>query len=308
MATGGLHVDTSDEIFDFTCSPCAEQNKNREAVRYCVECQDYYCQSCTDMHKMFPAMRGHKLLNKADFNSSSHQQNLPQVPTERCNVHKTKVIDMYCRDHDEVCCTSCVAENHRPCSSVTSITDVVKQREETERDVETLIQEFSSLKKVCLQIKSGGDESMSKIDLAKEMAYEAIKHNRKELETVLDQLENTSRKQVEHEHRRLSNQHVEAKQKAMELENRLTKRISSLQSSTSNKAQQFVSEKLGLKDLAEISEIANTILKDTMTCFEFATDYPSIRQSLLEIESLGEIKRHGQCLFGPMNTLYEVKA
>ncbi|XP_045183806.2 uncharacterized protein LOC123542172 [Mercenaria mercenaria] len=305
MASGGLHVHTSDEIFDFTCSPCAEQNKNREAVRYCVECQDYYCQSCTDMHKMFPAMRGHKLLNKADFNSSSHQPSLPPVPTERCNNHKTKLIDMYCRDHDEVCCTSCVAENHRSCDSVTSITDVIK-KSGASKGTDALMQELNTLINVCLEIKTTKETDLSEIDLAKEVALDEMKKHRKELDTLLDELENASKTKIENEHKNLSDESAEEKQKVTEYESRLQKRVSALQSSGSNEAQRFVSEKLGHKDLVDISKVTNTISREKKTSFEFHGD-PKLVQVFSEMESLGEVQRHVKCRTVPVKSLYQIK-
>ncbi|XP_045184230.2 E3 ubiquitin-protein ligase TRIM33-like isoform X2 [Mercenaria mercenaria] len=231
MATGAHHVDTSDEIFDFTCSPCSEQNKNREAVRYCVECQDYYCQSCTDMHKMFPAMRGHKLLHTADYSSSSHHPGLPPVPTERCNNHKTKLIDMYCWGHDEVCCTSCVAENHRSCDSVTSITDVIK-KSAASKETDTLIQELNTLINVCSEIKTAKETDLSEINLAKERAIGEIEKHRKEIDTLLDELENASKTKIENEYKKLLDESSNVKQKITEYESRLQKRVSALQSPT----------------------------------------------------------------------------
>ncbi|XP_053387131.1 uncharacterized protein LOC128550958 [Mercenaria mercenaria] len=304
MATGGLHVHTSDEIFDFTCSPCAEQNKNSEAVRYCVECQDYYCQSCADMHKMFPAMRGHKLLNKADFSSSSHQQNLPQVPTERCHNHKTKLIDMYCRDHDEVCCTSCVAENHRSCDSVTSITDVIKNRG-ARKEKDELIQELNTLINVCLEIKTTKEKDLSEIALAKETALDEMKKQRKELDT-LDELENASKQKIENEHKKLSDESAEEKQKITEYESRLQKSVSALQASGSNEAQRFVSEKLGRKDLVDISKDAYTFTRETKTSFAFHGD-PKLVQVFSGMESLGEVKRQVKSCTIPVQSLYQIK-
>ncbi|XP_045184897.2 uncharacterized protein LOC123542914 [Mercenaria mercenaria] len=305
MASGGYHVDTSDEIFDFTCSPCAEQNKNREAARYCVECQDYYCQSCTDMHKMFPAMRGHKLLFKADYSSPSNQPSLPPVPTERCNNHKTKLIDMYCLDHDEVCCTSCVAENHRSCDSVTSITNIIKESAAS-KETDALIQELSTLINVCSDVKTIKETDLSEIDLAKETALDKMKVQRKELDTLLDEVENASKMEIENEHKELSDEFAFMKQKITEYESRLQKRVSALQFSGRNEAQRFVSEKLGQKDLVEIYEVTNTVLKENKTSFEFDGN-PKLVQMFSEIESFGEVKRYVSRRTVPVNSPYHIK-
>lgn len=112
MATGGSEV-MSDEILNIKCSICVKKGLSREAEKYCIECQDYYCSSCIDMHTLFPSMTGHKLLDKASFRSLGLDSSLPSIPTQRCSLHPFKVTDMFCMDHDEIICTSCVALSHR---------------------------------------------------------------------------------------------------------------------------------------------------------------------------------------------------
>jgi hypothetical protein len=53
------------------------------------------------------------LLDKASFKSAGSTNELPAIPTERCAVHETKIIDMYCQKHDDVGCTTCMTLDHR---------------------------------------------------------------------------------------------------------------------------------------------------------------------------------------------------
>ncbi|KAL4221118.1 hypothetical protein ACF0H5_019378 [Mactra antiquata] len=104
---------SSEETFDFICTTCDSKGKIVEAVRYCIECSGYCCQTCTDIHHTFPTLKGHNLLDASQGNQASNQpSSLPEFPTERCNLHTGKVIDMYCEEHNEVCCCTCVATNH----------------------------------------------------------------------------------------------------------------------------------------------------------------------------------------------------
>ena len=112
MATDGFES-ASDEIFNFKCTACAKRNKKREAVKYCVECQGYCCQHCVEVHQDFPALVNHNLLDNSNLISSGSVIELPAIPTERCAVHKTKIVDMYCQVHDDVGCTTCMALDHR---------------------------------------------------------------------------------------------------------------------------------------------------------------------------------------------------
>jgi hypothetical protein len=112
MASGGSEH-SSDEIFNFKCLPCLDDKRNKEAAKYCVECQGYYCQSCADMYHKMPGLKSHTFLDQTNYKSSSGIGGLPAIPTQRCSVHKTKIVDMYCGNHDEVGCTTCMALIHR---------------------------------------------------------------------------------------------------------------------------------------------------------------------------------------------------
>jgi hypothetical protein len=112
MASGGTDS-MSDEIINNKCCVCLEKNRTREAEKYCVDCKNYYCSSCVGMHKIFPVTKGHKILDKADFRTPGKDGSLPSFPYQRCSLHMTDVINMYCEDHDEVACASCIILTHR---------------------------------------------------------------------------------------------------------------------------------------------------------------------------------------------------
>lgn len=113
MATGRQKYVMSDEIVTNKCLVCAKKNKRTEADKYCVDCKDYYCKSCADIHTIIPAMDKHELLDKRSFKSFRNDGLLPCFPTQRCSIHPSKVVDMFCKDHDDVACATCIALSHR---------------------------------------------------------------------------------------------------------------------------------------------------------------------------------------------------
>lgn len=96
--------DTSEQ-----CSVCKDQNKSEDAEKFCVECNDFYCSACVKIHVTVPAMRGHKLVDKKEGNYKECRA----LPTERCTQHGLKVIDMFCKLHDDVGCHTCMSVDHR---------------------------------------------------------------------------------------------------------------------------------------------------------------------------------------------------
>lgn len=113
MATGGKEMDKqSDETFDFVCTMCKNEGKNTEAVKYCTNCSDYYCLGCMKIHDTVPVLKGHLFVEKGQFQKGSGKL-LPTVPTERCDKHCFKPVDMYCKNHDDVGCSNCMTVKHR---------------------------------------------------------------------------------------------------------------------------------------------------------------------------------------------------
>jgi hypothetical protein len=53
------------------------------------------------------------------------KQKPPSTPrqklTDRCTHHEGKTIELFCGDHDELCCSVCVAVGHRACKDVVYI-------------------------------------------------------------------------------------------------------------------------------------------------------------------------------------------
>ena len=115
MATGGggsIYF-SSEPFYDFSCSVCANDDKHTEGELYCVECDEVFCTSCLVFHNKIAKMKKHELLDQTKMVTRRPQQDLVQLPTAMCTAHQGQVINMYCGQDDLVCCTVCIAEDHR---------------------------------------------------------------------------------------------------------------------------------------------------------------------------------------------------
>ena len=116
MAHGGSSsgITLHDEYFKFLCTSCEHENKRVEGVNYCKDCYGYCCQSCTDVHKKFPLMRNHNLIDVTQGNlTKAGKPVITEFPTERCMDHEGKIVDVYCEKHKTVGCYICIAKEHR---------------------------------------------------------------------------------------------------------------------------------------------------------------------------------------------------
>ncbi|XP_053390788.1 uncharacterized protein LOC128553638 [Mercenaria mercenaria] len=305
MASGGCE-DTSDELFSFKCSPCLANNRNREAVKYCVECQGYYCQSCADVIHMIPGLKGHTLLDNSNYKSSGLPAGLPAVPTERCSIHETKIVDMYCGNHDEVGCTTCMALNHRSCADVQSIPDIIDSKFQT-TDVDKLHQKLQDMKIMMEKIMKTRQRLLEDLKKSKTEAVMAIKKFRKDMETILEQVEKESIKELEMKFIEEESKLLEEKKTAETELDGLKEAVNDLKKSEGNKAQQFVSMKMSLKSIAETEDVSRSLQTSVDADISFSFD-PAILEFLQQLKTFGSVRHVSTTdLRSPRTTVYSVK-
>ncbi|XP_053383611.1 E3 ubiquitin-protein ligase TRIM56-like [Mercenaria mercenaria] len=255
MATKGSTTDASDELFDFICSPCNKKDRNSEAVKYCVDCQEYLCVPCVESHNSFSVLAGHILVERSKFGNASRtdKKDLPSVPTERCKVHSLKLVDMYCADHDTVGCHVCFTICHKPCRDIHYIPEYVETTKQTENtrkindEMDKAISEMDNLmKKKQKDIK---DNRKTKATFLQE-----IKAFRKEINEALDRLEHASVAEVEGN---CGKQDQEFREELKNIQNtidKLTTCKAEIVSSQRNPSQQFVNMKISENIISDIKK------------------------------------------------------
>ncbi|KAL4221107.1 hypothetical protein ACF0H5_019367 [Mactra antiquata] len=256
---------SSEETFDFICTNCDDNGKIVEAVRYCIECSGYCCQTCTDLHHTFVMMKGHNLLDASQGNQASNQpSSLPEFPTERCNLHTGKVIDMYCEEHNEVCCCTCIATHHKSCpeNSIKYIPDMI----------DTLFK-LGESKEIQCRLRDTLD-SMTAIGKSKDDKLEALKDMKNEeiekvinfmkaLEAIIRKAAEATRKEIESKYKELEKDILQEKQDVNGYEVSLKESCDKLKTSERNRAQSFVRSKTAEKKVKEVdSKISKQKLRN----------------------------------------------
>lgn len=96
----------SDAVYDFTCSPCEDDNLNTEASCYCNQCLKHFCNKCVQLHNLL--YKSHTVLGK----DKRTEWGFPEAVVT-CLRHGHQKLEMFCDDHDAVCCLVCVSTLHR---------------------------------------------------------------------------------------------------------------------------------------------------------------------------------------------------
>ncbi|XP_072014187.1 E3 ubiquitin-protein ligase TRIM71-like [Amphiura filiformis] len=95
---------------DTICSNC-NASGNKAKVR-CVDCKEYLCDTCYTSHKIFKAMKDHKVITMEDILAG--KVNLKKEEEYRyCKMHG-KLCEYYCQNEKRALCRDCVILNECP--------------------------------------------------------------------------------------------------------------------------------------------------------------------------------------------------
>ena len=118
-------VDTSSDVEKIVlCGACLSANENRPAVKFCLDCSQPICQQCVDSHGKINQIRNHKLVDKVDDESAKIAALVSSCLS--CANHPDKNVELVCKDHDVMCCITCVTVGHRNCRQVSEIVSEAK--------------------------------------------------------------------------------------------------------------------------------------------------------------------------------------
>ncbi|XP_053392480.1 E3 ubiquitin-protein ligase TRIM33-like isoform X2 [Mercenaria mercenaria] len=190
----------SDEIYDYSCSPCEESGVYKEAHKYCDSCKLYYCKKCLVDHNKFPALRGHLIKEVTSQPEPAVQTGAPCVsvpapPVEPCDKHPEEMIKMYCGEHDIVCCTVCIALDHRECKDVHYILKLAKDIR-TSQEYNDYADELTRIKTVYEDTKQSIQDEIIKMSDVKTEIVNEIKEYKQELVSKIEDLERRSLEKV----------------------------------------------------------------------------------------------------------------
>ncbi|XP_053390786.1 uncharacterized protein LOC128553636 [Mercenaria mercenaria] len=213
---------------------------------------------------------------------------------------------MYCGNHDEVGCTTCMALSHRTCADVQSIPDIVDSKFPT-TDVDKIHQKLQDLKMMMEKTMNIRQRLIEDLKKSKTEAVMAIKDFRKEMETILEQLEKESIKELEMKFIEDESKLLEEKKKAETELDGLKEAVNDLKKSEGNKAQQFVSMKMSMKSIAKTEDVSSSLQTNIDANISFSFD-PAILEFLQQLKTFGSVRHVSTTdLSCPRTTVYSVK-
>ncbi|XP_078341682.1 uncharacterized protein LOC144627772 [Crassostrea virginica] len=105
------------------CMFCLRNNEKVEAKHWCKTCIETICDDCKSLHSRVPILQNHKFFSLTNARDLKNDIEID----EPCPLHKGKYLEVFCQDHDQLCCSICFATKHRACKKVEAIEDVAAE-------------------------------------------------------------------------------------------------------------------------------------------------------------------------------------
>ena len=163
------------------------------AVAYCVDCEEFICNDCEDVHKRKRKLFHHELLCINHLNISSL---LTKTKSSFCPRHPKESLDLYCQVCRTISCRLCVLTGHvgHTCTDLDQVADSNKQElQQCLLPLTSCISELQSSqeKKTAaqLQLKENTEHVKAAIESTFEALYNAL---RKRKEKLLQKLHKVS--------------------------------------------------------------------------------------------------------------------
>ncbi|XP_063405778.1 E3 ubiquitin-protein ligase TRIM36-like [Mytilus trossulus] len=182
------------------CDSCQLNKESTKAKSWCTICKEAFCEQCEKCHKNVKISARHKLLNLQKMQSGITPFKVCEV--QSCEDHPGKIIEFYCLDHSQPCCTSCATLSHLKCENVTLIQEAaygIKQSKAANDLSEKLTEHSDQLNEIIENRNtnlSDVENSIEEIETSvSNMKTEILKHIDKMEETMKVELTST-KKQV----------------------------------------------------------------------------------------------------------------
>ncbi|XP_078575607.1 tripartite motif-containing protein 2-like [Branchiostoma floridae x Branchiostoma japonicum] len=117
------------------CQVC--EGKEEGARSWCVQCAVLLCESCTNTHRRFPAMKGHQIVTQENLEAS---EGVPSSFQRKafCPKHEDQVLTFYCEPCQTLVCVACTVVNHSRGDKHNPV-EVGSVAERKKRDLQKLI-------------------------------------------------------------------------------------------------------------------------------------------------------------------------
>ncbi|XP_072041221.1 E3 ubiquitin-protein ligase TRIM71-like [Amphiura filiformis] len=96
-------------VKDAVCGNC----NLKKATSYCMDCKEFFCQTCLTAHDTLKSHKTHKIVSVEDLRSGRVMLPVTASEHQKCKDHEGETKKLYCVTCGKPICTECIALDHR---------------------------------------------------------------------------------------------------------------------------------------------------------------------------------------------------
>ncbi|XP_052074102.1 E3 ubiquitin-protein ligase TRIM71-like [Mytilus californianus] len=179
------------------CGTCSRRSKSTKAVKYCTDCEDALCSECLDVHGTIKACASHHVIDVNVIDGS------PFIVNKFCAVHPVMVLELFCSDHDTLCCRSCMASHHRSCDKLLPI-EVAAKGVKTSTMYEEINTDVHILNTAVNELEDKKRKGMLSLNDSTEIVQQDVKNLKGQLQKRIQETEAALMSEIDKIHTNLS--------------------------------------------------------------------------------------------------------
>ncbi|WAR19750.1 hypothetical protein MAR_001588, partial [Mya arenaria] len=262
-----------------------DDNLNTEAKYFCGNCSKYYCDTCLTLHAKL--LKEHIVIGRKDVDMRVVQRDALVT----CELHPSKVLELLCEDHAELCCNLCVSLHHRMCRSIRLISDLasgIHMMADFKQLPVKVNKVLTSLNKMVEDSKKNQNSSQT----SRQSILSRIRDLRKTLNQLLDEMEKKTVEAMDSVLADLGGSIQKDIDQCKNLHDELKALLDTIQTrGEDNKSTTYI----GFRKTQDKMTVANKLLKQISTKAEVTVTFQpdkKTKQLLSEMKTMGNIRKY----------------
>jgi len=105
-------------------------DEENEAICYCLDCQEYLCETCAKFHQKAKGTKNHQQIQLEDMKNEKQFNSMLNSNSQLyCQIHGQKEIELFCDDCKEPICSLCT-DTHS-IHKVSSLSNIIGNEKQT---------------------------------------------------------------------------------------------------------------------------------------------------------------------------------
>ncbi|KAJ8306719.1 hypothetical protein KUTeg_015760 [Tegillarca granosa] len=267
------------------CDPCKSTDDDVTAVSWCLECNEAFCQVCASLHKKQKMSKHHAIKNIEEM-----QEVPPISPYEVCENHKGKIIEAFCIDHNQPCCTTCITIHHRKCDQVTTLEDAANGVLDS-NDLSELLQRLKDTSALHLDLVKDKREIIKKLEDQKGAIEKELQDTRQKIIDSFDQSHSSLMQGFTQTHNRKLQELISSIQDSKNRNKNIQNYINLMETCKRgcSESQVFLEmKKVQEREKEQLEELEQILAKHENLDYKFSLD-DNVQKLITQLQTLGHI-------------------